>query len=539
MANLVKYNNFDISTICGHDPFVGVSDEPIIVGGKFKTLKRITIQGKILPTCGNSTDITNKIKQLIDAFRFDFKTLEAGNIILEYAKVESVDVTQSNFFATADFTVTLSGYPLGLSENPFHQYNILEPVDEKQITENDDGTINITRRISVKGISTNVSAIQNARNFINNYYGQSYKQIPDIFFPIGQLTSPGVNNINLKPRRLVETINRMEGTISIDIDFVYRNNAQNNNNVLTYSVDVGYDDRSGIYNATINGNITASDVENNSTTIRTNLNNSLKSLDFFTLTLNIFRSLTGFNYLNPEPESFSIKEDIENNTITFTYAYVSDPYPVKTNISYDVQYDNVRDITNVSISATLTARGSQKNKTSLLEAELAKLNLYSLAQSYFSRYAITKTPRLNQNPASYNITRNKFENTTTSIQVSADYSNQYEEENGLIKFEYTLSASPSIDVYLPIQFLDGSNGIFNMNFYKRGTVSIQGSALGKNAGLGPTIRNLAISKLNSFASSIGATIKVRTEDNITSPLKSDDGYTYSFNITENCETRKY
>lgn len=540
MADLVKYNSTDIATICGHDPFVGVSDETVILGGKFKTLKRVSIQGKILPTCGDSTEITDKINSLINLFGSDFKKLEAGGITLDHAKVESVDVSQSNFFTSADFTVTLSGYPTTLSESPFHEYNILEPVDEKQITENEDGTINITRRISVKGISTNVPAIQNARNFINSYYpNQSYKKIPDIFFQIGQLTSPGLNNTNIKPRRLVETINRMEGTISIDIDFVYRNNAVTNNTILSYSVDVGYDDRSGIYTATINGSLMASDVESMSNIVKNDLKTSLSKLNFFNLTMNVFKTLTGFNYLNPEPDSYSIKEDIENNSITFNYSYVSDPYPVKTNISYDVQYDYVKDITTVGINATITARGPQKNRASLLEAELNKLNLYNLAQSYFSKYAPTKIPKLNQNSTSYSITRNRFDGVTTSIQVSADYSNQYQEENGLIKFDYTLSVNPSIDLYLPVQFLDGTNGMFDMNLYKRGAVSIQGTALGKNAGLQGTVRSLALSKLNSFASSIGAVIKIRTEDNVTRPEKSDDGYTYSFNITENCETQKY
>jgi len=543
MANLVKYGTFDFASVCGYDPFVGISDESVIVGGKFQTLKRVTIQGKILPTspnCANqSNNVTSKINSLINELRNDFKTLQAGGIQLEFAKCESVDIDQSSFFGGANFTATFSAYPPGLSAIGSY---VLDPVDSKQFSEGEDGTITISRQISVKGITAGgKSALENARDFINGL-SIPKNQVPPIFFELGQLKGPGISNTTLKPRRLVETINRMEGTISIDVDFVYRNTASSNNTILSYSVDVGYEDKSGIYTATLNGSLVTADTDSNSDAIRQNLKTDLNKLNFFNLTINIFKKLTGFNYLNPEPESFSVKEDIENNSITFNYSYVSDPYPVKQSLNYDIQYDNVRDITTVSVNGTLTARGPQKSRKTQLESALAGLNLYNLAQSFFTRYAISKNPNLNKNPENYSITRNQFgpgNEVVDSINVSATYSNQYLEEGGLIKFEYNLSANPSIDVYLPVQFLDGSNGMFDMNFYRRGTISVNGSALGKTNNLAGTVRSLALNKLNSFASTLGATIRVRTQDNVTYPRQSDDGYVYSFTIEDNCETRKH
>jgi hypothetical protein len=544
MANLVKYGNFDFASVCGYDPFVGVSDEAIIVGGKFKTLKKITVQGKILPTdpnCANEgNNITSKINQLIFGLRNDFQFLKVGDLELNYAKCESVDIDQSSFFGGANFTATFSAYPSSLSENNFH---ILDPVDNREFTEGEDGVITISRQISVRGVTANgKTALENAREFINNGLTIPKDKVPPIFLELGQLKGPGNNNTILSPRRMVETINRMEGSISIDVDFVYRNNVPTNNTILSYSVDVGYDDKSGIYTANLNGSLVRSDINSNSEAIRASLKTSLNSLNFFNLTINIFRRLTGFNYLNPEPESFSIKEDIENNTISFNYSYVSDPFPVKQSIGYDIQYDNILDITTVSISGNLTARGPQKSKKAQLESALSRLNLYNLAQSFFTRYGVTKNPNLNKNPENYSITRNKYgsgDDVVESINISATYSNRYLEESGLIKFDYNLSARPSIDVYLPVQFLDGSNGMFNMNFYKRATISVNGSALGKNSNLASTVRNLAISKLNSLASAVGASSRIRTQDNVTRPRESDDGYIYNFTIEENCETRKH
>jgi hypothetical protein len=103
MANLVNYNGFDFSTICGGaDPFVGISDEQILVGGRFKTLKRVTIQGRIIPdspSCPNSLTVTSKISTLINSLKNDFLLLNAGGFSLNNARCESIDINQSNFFS--------------------------------------------------------------------------------------------------------------------------------------------------------------------------------------------------------------------------------------------------------------------------------------------------------------------------------------------------------------------------------------------------------------------------------------------------------
>ena len=109
------------------------------------------------------------------------------------------------------------------------------------------------------------------------------------------------------------------------------------------------------------------------------------------------------------------------------------------------------------------------------------------------------------------------------------------------KFEFTLSVTPSIDVYYPIQFLNGTAGVFNMNFYKRGTVGIEGSAISKNNSSEGTIRSLAESKLRGFIGDLGVVQKslVRVEDNVSTPSESDNGYNYTFSIKENCETKVF
>jgi hypothetical protein len=535
MANLVNYGSFDFSSVSeGVDPFVGVSDESVIVGGKFKTLKRITVQGKIIPPnfCPNSQQVSSKIKTLLEALKNDFQSIQAGGISAQFARCDSIEITQSNFFGAADYTANFISYPDQLSE---FDERVLNPTDNRQITENPDGTITITRQISAQGIGPN--AIENARSFINSVV-PSKEQVPPILLEIGQIREGGNG---LLPRRMVETINRIDGTVSLDVDFVYRSNAAGNNTILSNSIDISYDEKVGIYTVGVQGTLSTGDLNLDWTAIKETLKSDLARINIFNLALARFRALTGASFLNKEPESFSITEDSLNSSLNFNYTYVSDPYDVKNDITYEINYDRIKDITTVTVSGTLTARGPQKDKKTKLKSAYDKLNLFNLANQFFEKNVESKDSKLNSNSVNSTVTYNQYEDTIVSLSFSSQFSNQFEEVPGLTKFEYTLSATPSIDVFLPIQFLDSSNGVFDMKFYKRGVIGVDGSAIGKTSALGDTVRGRANKELSDLANSLGsqAATKVRTEDNVTTPLQSDNGFNYSFSIKENCETEVF
>lgn len=537
MAGLVQYDNFDFSSISeGVDPFVGVSDEQVLVGGKFKTLKRITVQGQIIPTnfCSNSQNVSSKINTLFNALKNDFRSIMAGGITGQFVRCESVDVNQSSFFGGANYTANFICYPDNLSDVG---YRILNPTDNRQITENTDGTITITRQISAQGIGPN--AIDNARDFINNGITPLKNVAPPILFSIGNLTAPGPD---LKPRRLIETVNRIDGTVSLDVEFVYRSNASNNSTIFSNSIDISYDEKIGIYTVNLQGNLITANIEgptSNWNDIKDQLKSNLQSINLFTLALTRFRELTGLNYLNPEPETFSITEDSLNNSLNFNYTYTSDPYDVKSDISYEMNYDRIKDITTITINGTLTARGPQKDKKIKLESAYNNLNLFNMANSFFVKNAESKTSNLNSNPINSNITYNQYEETVTSMSFSTQFSNQFEEIPGFIRFQYNLTAKPSINAYNPVQFLNGNNGVFDLNFYKRGSISINGSAIAISNSLKDVVRNRALNKLNNLRSSLGASQEVETEDNVTRSVNSDNGFNYEFNISQNCETIIY
>jgi hypothetical protein len=530
---MASYGGFNFNSLCGgYEPFVGIEDEQVLVGGRFKTAKKVIIQGRIYNdgferNCINSQQITQKLNSLILGLQDDFQSLSAGGFSLPAARCESIEINQSSVFEGADFTVEFLGYPDNLSA---FGYKVLDPVDSKQIKENNDGSISIIRNISAKGISTSRSldGIDNARGWIRSL---NIETPPQIFFQIGQLANP---EASVKPRRIVETINRFEGSVSMEIEFIYRPGAKADA-LLNYSVDVSYDDKSGIYSATMNGSLIG-----NLYSSKPSLQAELKKINFFALTSDAFKKITGFNYLNRKPEQFNTTEELENNTINFSYTYVSDPFDLKKSFSGEVSYDYVRDITTVKVTGTVTARGTQKERAEALEKEAKQLRsggLYSIANKYFNEHAIEKFPRLNRFPVSESITTDEYDEDIIQINVSAEFSNQFEEKSGLIKYESTVSASPSLDVYLPIHFLDQSDGVFNMNFHKRGNISVQCTALASSPDRGGVVKSLGEGDLNEIAGIVGVTgPRIPTEFNTSSPKYSDGGYSYNFSKTENVET---
>lgn len=525
----VIYGNFNFSQVCGDvTPFVGVNDEQVLVGGKWKVLKRITIQGRICSNdgCPNSIQITSKINTLFQGCKNDFVQLMAGGINLPIAKCDSIEVSQSNFFGTADFTATFTGYPEDFS---FTQFNVLNPIDSKEITENKDGTISMKRTISARGISTSQApnAITNARNFITSLNPDTP---PNIFFQIGQLKN---SSSILSPLRKVETINRMDGTVSIEIEYTYRPSSISSY-ILSYNIDVSYDDKAGIYSASINGALTGP-LNSTAASLKTELN----KISIFNLVKTKFTNITNFYYLNPVPEQYNISENLENNSINFNYTYISDPFDTKCSITSSISYDYVKDLTTVTLNGVITARGPQKDLQTKLEDKLNSIDFWEIANNFafknMPRDTRLTTP-LSKYPTSKNINRKKFDGVTNSIDFNISYSNEYTEyQDTLFQISYNITINPSIYIFNPIQFLKGDNGIFKMNFYKRSTISINGSAIGKTNNLSSLLRQFAEEKLRSACSSLKITDRIRYEDNVTVNITNDGGFKYSFTISDNCE----
>jgi hypothetical protein len=522
----VFYNGIDVFSGVAPTPFIGIDDEFISYGQRWGVSKKITLQGMVTGICSDSySDLIFKQNKVFSGFREDFKNLEIkqdGQSLFsgKYIKVNSIDFDQSNYVGMLNFTIDLTSY----SENLFTgTYGVLDPVSTIKYTEQQDGTVAITRSFSARGFNTSNgtnNALSNARSYVQSLTGVSSLILPK-FINITPSQS------NLCPRKISETVNRFNSEYSIDIDYLLRKGARTSS-IISYNVDADYDDERGLYTASINGNL-----DGGSCKTMAQLRAEFANFKPYNITLTNFTKLTNYTYLNIEPESFSINENDIDNKIDFNYSYTSDPQDIKFDYNIDINNEFLTDQVSVGFNGTLTARGPESSRLAKAEAALNNLNIIPLCQQFYLQNVTNPSLPMNTNAKNYSVKRDRI-NGTISIQSSFD--NSQIPPAGFKTFEWNLSITPSINKYNPIQYLDGNNGAFNLNMFSRGQISVQGSATFETSDDKTSlVRNKAIEILNLYT--VGFSNRLRVEDRVERNLRAEDnGYTYSFTISDTAET---
>lgn len=520
----VYYNGIDVFSGIAPTPFVGLGDSMVNYRDRFGAIQSITLDGNITGQCETFAAFVSKQDQILSSFSSDFKTLEVHEdgvpvFTAPYIKVESVDFSQSSYIGLVPFSIQLTSMPSGMFTGI---YGVTEPKNNTSYTEAEDGTVSVSRSFSAKGFNTNAASnsLANATNYVQSLTGQA--------FIAPQLITG--NTSVLVPRSISENIDRLSSTYGVDIEYIYRKGAPSST-LLSYNLSVSYDENVGVYSASIGGSIKGG-MGLTMADLRTDFNSFKPNI--FNLVLTKFMQMTDGVYLNPSTDNFSIDESASENSISFQYSYSSDPFTVKFNPKFTLAYDYPADIYNLSVAGSLTTKGPQTLRMAILETELSNINLPSLAQDFYTSNTSSTAP-LNTLFKSYNIDRDY---TAPSINVSTSYDNSPVPPDGFMAFKYTISFVPSTSKYAAIQFLDGGNGAFDMNLAQRGSISIAGTAtLATNSNGSSTVRDQALQVLNINATQFGASERVRTTDNIKRDLYStQDGYTYSFTITDTCDT---
>lgn len=522
----VFYNGQDVFQNIAPTPFFGVEEQLINYRNRWGNVRNLNLEGFITGACQDFNFFINKQNSLISKFANDFKTFEIkenGSTVFsaDYVKVNSIEFGESVYNGLVPFSIQLSSY-----DNSFFTdfYGVTEPKNDTQYREDRDGTVNITRSFSAKGFNTNTNtALNNAISYVSSITG------------IGTLIAPQfitANTSNLIPRSISETVDRLNSIYSVDIDYIYRKNSSSST-ILSYNIDISYNEENGVYEASINGNLNAP-IGVSLSSLRSEFNSFKNSI--YSLVVTKFKQVTNFNYLNSIPDTFNINENELENTIEFSYTYSSDPFNPKFSANYSLNYDYIRDLYNLNINGVLTTKGVQSSKENILENELKKLNIKSLALGFYNANVSNSTP-LNTNYKNYQIDRDK---TSPQISISAQFDNSPIPPAGLKTFTHTVSISRSFFVYIPVQFLNGDNGVFRMNFYKRGSISVQGTATSNLSNVESIVRNAALNLLNTYASSVGASRRVRIEDKVERQLQStEEGFVYTFTISDSCETNRW
>jgi hypothetical protein len=510
---MASFGNISLGT----NPFVGISDEIVLWGGKHCAIKRVVIGGKIYE-CGDGPNTGNQILDAIagwqNAALNGYQSISAGGFSANYARCESIEVTNSDYLG-AEYRAEFLAYPDDWFSGTV---GILEPVDNISASIGKDGLLTVKRNASARAASKKgFGAVQSWLSSLN------LETPPDISkFGFPKLSS-------LSPKTLLQTTDRVNGSISAEVTFV-QNEGSTTDTILVYNIDIQYDDRAGIYSVTVSGSIEGN-IRTNISTVRSQIG----EIGAFQLANDAFGKMGAEATLDPDPADLNFSENDETDTVNFSFTYNTFPAGgQKRYFNFTTDYDHVRDIVTVTISGTVTfdSKISMKLRDEVIDGIIEQYDFASLCEEEFSKNSPSQTNKLNlNNPVSYSITINRGADITADVSVS--YNNEDVMpggDNDYISFDYDIEVNPSVDVFIPIQFTNGSGGAFDFQAKNRGSASIKGTAVTKQTGMDGQIINEALDLLDSAMNDFSPEDELLLEKNITYGDTSDNGIVYEFEI---------
>lgn len=464
---------YDNVKIGNEEPFVGISNEMVVYGGKRCAIKRITVQGKIYEhgkECNQ--DVFTKIQNFSKAIIDDFKTFSAGGFSAEYARCESLSITNSNSFG-AEYQAEFLAYPKEWFSDIIE---VLEPVDSARIIENKNGTISIVRTIAGRGITSDSLGINKVYNWIKTLNVSNIEDSKII--ALAEIAKISINR-SAKPTRISQTVNRLDGTVNTEVEFNFNLNSTSKT-VLNISVDISYDAKIGIYTARVDGTLSGPIGMSMS-----DLRLDLKKVLFYDFASN--QMPTNTPPLDTLPVSKNITENESEISITFNYIYNTLIGEKIINSTTTIEHDVVKDIKSIGLQGTVVLNKKPQSERKIQKDTLINIDFSKVAVSEFQKYFLQNGVSSNNNqtlstkvPKSYNISLNNTD-FIGNYNVSYDDSSIIDPSLGLppeiYSFEYQINYTPSIKIKLPLQFIPGNQGIFDLKAIRRGSLSINGTAL--------------------------------------------------------------
>lgn len=222
----VSYNNQEICPT----PVINYTHQPVEFGYIYGYNTDITLDGIItgitspeLARTYLTSIFSGQFKTLVvDAIETDGASNEVynwQNVIVENISLEQSQYLQGSFIK---YKVKCTAYAI--------PDGVIDPSNEFSFTENDDGTINVTQKISARGVSIqkNGDAFEKAKLFVQGLTGQKPTYCGTIFLP----TNDGVL------LSVSENANRPEGIYSVTKTYKYNTNNAASNYVRYTSIDI-------------------------------------------------------------------------------------------------------------------------------------------------------------------------------------------------------------------------------------------------------------------------------------------------------------
>jgi hypothetical protein len=506
-------NNFGNISL-GSNPFVGISDETVVWGGKLCAIKRVVVGGKIYD-CGSGPNTGFDILLAINGWQRaalgGTQNLNVGGFSSNSARCDSLEITNSDYLG-AEYRAEFLAYP---DEWFSDIIGVLDPVDSVSISTDKNGLLTLRRTVSGRAASQGIEAVI---QWIKSLNLETSPDLSKYGYP---------RQFALKPKNVSQTIDRINGSVSAEVTFVQNEGAQADS-ILIYTIDIDYNDREGIYTGTISGTIEGN-TKSNIATIR----NQVESIGAFELVNETFGKIGASATLSPAPSNLSFSENDETDTVSFSISYNSFPEDgQKKYFSFTIDYDSIRDVTTVTISGTVTfdSKIPLKERSDLINDIIKDYDFAGLCQEEFEKNAQSKNNPLNlNNPTSYSISINR--GSDVSADVSVSYSNEdVLPDDTYISFDYDININPSYDINVPVQFLNGGGGVFVFKAKKRGSASIKGTAITKDSGRENDILSQANGILEEGFADFNPEDIIDIEKNITFTQESDNGYVYEFDI---------
>ena len=525
---LVSYNDREIQYVTSVD----VREDYLDYGNRWGAVQKISIQGNIVScSSSNYNSLISIQSALFSIFSQDYGTLVIGGKTLNNVKVDSVDFQSSDFVAgILSFSVSLTAFP----SSEFNQYNVTDPINSITYSEQRNNTVQITRRISARGINTSSdtnNALENARSYVSSKLSWVYSIMPPTKIVGYNLSGEPC------PTKIVENIDRMNGSYSVEKTYIIKKNQKLSNNVMmSYSVDSNYDEERGILTGTLKGNLTGC-----TATSMSDLRSAMQSINLFGLLSSNMIGAGGGNVVD-QPESISINENEKDMSINFsiTCNSIANRTKILEN-NFNMSVDYLTDRVTVNYTGKIQFRGSQLTRSIAVDGfDFPTSSAASLCQQFYSQQCpgeFGKDAKINPVPTSFSVQKDRVNGTVT---ITAQCDNRPIPPNiSFTSYDYTLNANLSQKYYTINQFIDGTTSAIDYGIKLRGSLSVQMNATAKDPGLDEPCLSMAREKINQLASVIGRSDMLETDVSVESAsLPDDSGYVYSATITQTAQTTK-
>ncbi|MFA6609189.1 MAG: hypothetical protein WCT07_04770 [Candidatus Paceibacterota bacterium] len=513
MPDLVKivYNGADAFSP-QPTPFIGVDNQTIYAGERWGVADAVTLQGQL--TGCSFAAIVDAQTTLLSRFNKSFQTLEiwqqtglVSGLIYQkpFVEVQSVSFPETKMFGVLPYTVNLTCYPSGLFSGV---YGVLDPQDTWSFAEQQNATLDATHTISCRGFNTSsadTNALTNARDWAFGRTGTTSMVSP--------IMISGVSAENFCLLTQVENIDRFNGTYSL-VENYTNDLARSGYGVIRYATTV----ESGNNAITVNLNGSAEGCQRNITGLRAAFNNINKTA----IATNTYQSVFDRTDLNPIPLAQSFSEDPFTTRIDFSYTFDNNNQP-EVLFDYTVSLSvGTNGFITASIQGTVSARGGDvASKLARTTAYANTINLYNLVLPFYYPFDASSSAPLNYVATTQGKGINQSNGT---VDLNATYTNETKQSSVLDRFEYTLDFIPALAQVDAQPKLDGLGqySVTNLNFARRGSLSINGTAITNRAIAASAGESAVRGACQSLFSQYGSFAYVSLDRNVLTTSRLDD-----------------